>query len=181
MTIDECPAIQTLDNASMKYQNNIPATKVERATKFVQTGIKVGGNYIKHYAKKAFDSSVTREDLHEENAADIYSALSELKGSALKVAQMMSMDRNLLPRAYTERFAMAQYSAPPLSGPLVVKTFTNYFGKTPQQMFDTVRHERRQCRLHRAGTPRPPRTAGSWPSKSSTPAWPTAYAPTSRW
>jgi predicted unusual protein kinase regulating ubiquinone biosynthesis (AarF/ABC1/UbiB family) len=121
----------------MKYQNNIPATKVERATKFVQTGIKVGGNYIKHYAKKAFDSTVTREDLHEENAADIYSALSELKGSALKVAQMMSMDRNLLPRAYTERFAMAQYSAPPLSGPLVVKTFTNYFGKTPQQMFDT--------------------------------------------
>ncbi len=121
----------------MKYQNNIPSTKVERASKFVKTGFKVGGNYIRHYAKKAFDSSLTREDLHEDNAADIYSALSELKGSALKVAQMMSMDRNLLPRAYTERFAMAQYSAPPLSGPLVVKTFTSYFGKTPQQMFDT--------------------------------------------
>ncbi len=121
----------------MKSQNTIPATKVERATKFVKTGFKVGGNYIKHYAKKAFDSSVTKEDLHEENAADIYDALSELKGSALKVAQMMSMDRNLLPKAYSERFAMAQYSAPPLSGPLVVKTFTRYFGKTPQQMFDT--------------------------------------------
>jgi predicted unusual protein kinase regulating ubiquinone biosynthesis (AarF/ABC1/UbiB family) len=121
----------------MKYQNNIPSTKVERASKFVKTGFKVGGNYIKHYAKKAFDSNLTREDLHEDNAADIYSALSELKGSALKVAQMMSMDRNLLPRAYTERFAMAQYSAPPLSGPLVVKTFTSYFGKTPQQIFDT--------------------------------------------
>ena len=55
----------------MKYQNNIPATKVERATKVVQTGSKVAGNYIKHYAKKAFHSSGAMEHLHEDNAADI--------------------------------------------------------------------------------------------------------------
>jgi predicted unusual protein kinase regulating ubiquinone biosynthesis (AarF/ABC1/UbiB family) len=121
----------------MKEQNNIPATKVERATKFVTTGIKVGGNYIKHYAKKAFDSNVSNEGLHEDNAHDIYQALSELKGSALKVAQMMSMDRNMLPKAYTDKFTMAQYSAPPLSGPLVVKTFSKHFGKTPQELYDT--------------------------------------------
>lgn len=121
----------------MKSQNSIPATKVERASKFVKTGIKVGGNYIKHYAKRVFDADVTQEDLHQENANDIYKSLSELKGSALKVAQMMSMDRNLLPRAYSDKFTMAQYSAPPLSGPLVVKTFQKYFHKTPQQIFDT--------------------------------------------
>jgi predicted unusual protein kinase regulating ubiquinone biosynthesis (AarF/ABC1/UbiB family) len=63
--------------------------------------------------------------------------LSELKGSALKVAQMMSMDKNLLPRAYQDKFTMAQYSAPPLSYPLVVKTFQKYFAKTPEQVFDT--------------------------------------------
>jgi predicted unusual protein kinase regulating ubiquinone biosynthesis (AarF/ABC1/UbiB family) len=32
---------------------------------------------------------------------------------------------------------MAQYSAPPLSYPLVVKTFQKSFGKSPDQMFDT--------------------------------------------
>jgi predicted unusual protein kinase regulating ubiquinone biosynthesis (AarF/ABC1/UbiB family) len=121
----------------MKSQNSIPATKVERATRFVATGLKVGGNYIKHYAKKAVNPDLSRDELHEDNAADIYATLSELKGSALKVAQMMSMDRNLLPRAYSDRFQMAQYSAPPLSGPLVVKTFVNSFGKTPQQLFDS--------------------------------------------
>jgi predicted unusual protein kinase regulating ubiquinone biosynthesis (AarF/ABC1/UbiB family) len=36
---------------------------------------------------------------------------------------------------------MAQYSAPPLSGPLVVKTFKTYFGKTPAQLFDTFEIE----------------------------------------
>lgn len=125
----------------MKSQNSIPATKVERATKFVKTGIKVGGNYIKHYTKRMFDAELTREDLHEDNATDIYQSLSELKGSALKVAQMMSMDKNLLPKAYSERFTMAQYSAPPLSGPLVMKTFLKYFSKTPQQLFDTFNME----------------------------------------
>ena len=32
---------------------------------------------------------------------------------------------------------MAQYSAPPLSYPLVVKTFQKYFQKTPEQLFET--------------------------------------------
>nr|WKN37826.1 AarF/ABC1/UbiB kinase family protein [Tunicatimonas sp. TK19036] len=121
----------------MKEQNKIPTSKVQRATRFVRTGAKVGGNYVKYYTRRALNQPVTREALHEDNAQDIYNELSELKGSALKVLQMMSMDKNLLPTAYTDRFAMAQYSAPPLSYPLVVKTFQNYFGKGPNELYDT--------------------------------------------
>jgi predicted unusual protein kinase regulating ubiquinone biosynthesis (AarF/ABC1/UbiB family) len=120
----------------MKSQESIPSSKVARAAQFAKAGVKVGGNYIKHYSKRIFDSSLTKEDLHKENAADVYETLSNLKGSALKVAQMMSMDKNLLPRAYTDKFAMAQYSAPPLSAPLVIKTFKKYFDKSPTEMFD---------------------------------------------
>ncbi len=121
----------------MKELNNIPTSKVQRATRFLKTGVKVGGNYMKHYSRKLFDPSLTKEDLHNDNATDIYDALSELKGSALKVAQMMSMDKNLLPKAYNERFTMAQYSAPPLSYPLVVKTFKQVFNKGPLEIFET--------------------------------------------
>jgi len=39
------------------------------------------------------DPSMTKEQLHEDNAEDVYNALSELKGSALKVAQMLSMEK----------------------------------------------------------------------------------------
>lgn len=125
----------------MKSQNSIPTSKVQRATKFVTTGVKIGGNYVKYYAKKAFNKDFTRDELNEDNSRDIYNALSELKGSALKVAQMMSMDKNMLPKAYTDKFTMSQYSAPPLSGPLVVKTFKKYFQKTPQEMFDSFEME----------------------------------------
>lgn len=117
-------------------QDNIPASKVARATAFLKTGVKVGTNYIKHYAKKLV-TEVHKEELDEKNATDIYETLSQLKGSALKVAQMMSMDEQNLPKAYTRIFAQAQYKAPPLSGPLIVKTFKECFHKIPQEIFDT--------------------------------------------
>jgi predicted unusual protein kinase regulating ubiquinone biosynthesis (AarF/ABC1/UbiB family) len=122
--------------SKVKEQQSIPVSKVQRAAKFISTGAKVGGNYMKHYAKKVVNPSMTNEQLHTDNATDIYNSLSQLKGSALKVAQMMSMDKNILPRAYQDKFTMAQYSAPPLSYPLVVKTFQKYFGKTPEDIYE---------------------------------------------
>ncbi len=121
----------------MKEQSKIAVSKVQRASRFMKTGVKVGRNYLKHYGKKAFNKELDKSNLHEQNAEDIYSSLSELKGSALKVAQMMSMDKNVMPTAYQNKFAMAQYSAPPLSYPLVLRTFKKYFGKRPDQIFDS--------------------------------------------
>lgn len=118
-------------------QSRIPTSKIQRAAKVLGTSAKVGANYIKYYAKKTVNPSLDKEQLHAENAEDIYESLSELKGSALKVAQMMSMDNHLLPQAYQEKFAMAQYNAPPLSYPLVLKTFRQYFEKSPTEVFDT--------------------------------------------
>src|SRR5476651_755504 len=119
-----------------KEQNSIPTSKTQRSAKFVKTGFKVGGNYIKHYSKKLFNPDMDRSELNEDNATDIYQSLSELKGSALKVAQMLSMDKNLLPQAYVDKFTQSQYNAPPLSGPLIVQTFKKYFGKNPDQIYD---------------------------------------------
>jgi predicted unusual protein kinase regulating ubiquinone biosynthesis (AarF/ABC1/UbiB family) len=125
----------------MEEFKKIPVSKVQRAGKFISAGAKIGTNYLKHYGKKLVNPETTREQLHKDNAADIYASLSELKGSALKVAQMLSMDKNLLPQAYQQKFAMAQYSAPPLSYPLVVQTFQKTFGKGPEKMFETFSHK----------------------------------------
>jgi predicted unusual protein kinase regulating ubiquinone biosynthesis (AarF/ABC1/UbiB family) len=125
-----------MSNSPSKEQNSIPTSKVERSAKFVKTGFKIGGNYIKHYSKKLFNPDMDKSELNEDNATDIYKSLSELKGSALKVAQMLSMDKNLLPQAYVDKFTQSQYNAPPLSGPLIVQTFKKYFGKNPDQIYD---------------------------------------------
>jgi predicted unusual protein kinase regulating ubiquinone biosynthesis (AarF/ABC1/UbiB family) len=121
----------------MKTIDKIPTGKLGRTGKMVQTGVKVGGNYIKYYSKKAFDKDLSREELDESNASDIYDGLKSLKGSALKVAQMLSMEKSLLPGAYVEKFSLAQFSVPPLSAPLVRKTFKKYNGEYPEDLFDT--------------------------------------------
>ena len=120
----------------MKTIDYIPTSKIERATKLVQTGAKVGVNYLKYYGEKIVNSDLSRDKLNENNAEDIYDGLKSLKGSALKVAQMLSMDKNFLPQAYVEKFSLSQFSVPPLSAPLVLKTFKSNFGKTPYEIFD---------------------------------------------
>lgn len=122
----------------MKTLDKIPTSKIQRATKLVTTGAKVGVNYIKYYGDKLVNSEESaKERLNQNNAEDIYDGLKELKGSALKVAQMLSMEKSILPRAYVEKFSLSQFSVPPLSAPLVVKTFKKYFGKRPSDLYDT--------------------------------------------
>jgi predicted unusual protein kinase regulating ubiquinone biosynthesis (AarF/ABC1/UbiB family) len=120
----------------MKTIDYIPTSKIERASKLVQTGAKIGVNYIKYYGGKMVNSELTRDKLDVDNAEDIYDGLSSLKGSALKVAQMLSMDKSFLPQAYVEKFSLSQFSVPPLSAPLVLKTFKTNLGKTPYEVFD---------------------------------------------
>ncbi|WP_372938320.1 ABC1 kinase family protein [Seonamhaeicola sp.] len=122
----------------MKTIDNIPTSKIQRATKLVSTGAKVGVNYLKYYGDKIVNTQEeAKERLNKNNAKDIYNGLKQLKGSALKVAQMLSMEKSILPQAYVEKFSLAQFSVPPLSPPLVIKTFKKYFGKHPNELFDT--------------------------------------------
>ena len=122
----------------MKTIDSIPTSKIQRASKLVATGAKVGVNYLKYYGDQLVSTKEeAKNKLNANNADDIYNGLKQLKGSALKVAQMLSMEKNILPQAYVEKFSLAQFSVPPLSPPLVIKTFKKYFGKNPNELYDT--------------------------------------------
>lgn len=121
----------------MKTIDSIPTGKISRATKLVRTGVKVGVNQLKYYGDKLMDPENAKETLNKNNASDIYDSLKSLKGSALKVAQMLSMEKNIMPRAYVEKFSLAQFSVPPLSAPLVRKTFQRYFNTAPENLYDS--------------------------------------------
>ncbi len=120
----------------MKTIDKIPTSKIGRTSELIKTGVKISGNYLKYYSKKAVNPELSKDQLNKDNASDIYDGLKNLKGSALKVAQMLSMEKSLLPQAYVERFSLAQFSVPPLSAPLVRKTFKKYFKQYPEEIFD---------------------------------------------
>ncbi|MEO0528257.1 MAG: AarF/ABC1/UbiB kinase family protein, partial [Bacteroidota bacterium] len=55
----------------MKTLDRIPTGKIERASKLVKTGVKIGGNYVKYYGKKLVNPELNKDELNEDNAEDI--------------------------------------------------------------------------------------------------------------
>lgn len=120
----------------MKPIDRIPTSKIKRASQLAKTGVKVGGNYLKYYGEKLVNPDLDKSKLNSANAEDIYNSLKQMKGSALKAAQMLSMEKNTLPSEFIEKFSLSQFSVPPLSVPLVNKTFRKYLGRNPEEVFD---------------------------------------------
>jgi hypothetical protein len=121
-------------------QDSIRSTPLSRMAELAGTGAKVGLNYLKYYGQRAVSpesaSKALRDDLDDVNARAVYESFSKLKGGPLKLAQMLSIDENLLPPAYAAQFAQAQYSAPPLSWPLVRRTLEREFNQPVESLYD---------------------------------------------
>ena len=123
-------------------QDSIRSTPLSRMAALAGAGASVGMNYLKFYGKRAVfpgtpaGAVAAREALDEANASRIYETFSQLKGGPLKLAQMLSMDDQLMPAAYASQFSRAQYSAPPLSWPLVRRTIEREFRQPVEALFD---------------------------------------------
>ena len=57
-------------------QTSLPTTKVARAARFAKTGLNVGANYVKHYAK--------RRDSADRKAADHLGRVIHRRASAVE-------------------------------------------------------------------------------------------------
>ena len=58
----------------------------------------------------------------------LFGALGQLRGSALKVSQLLSMHPGLLPDGVRSELARAHHQAPPLNRALVGRVFRQTFG-----------------------------------------------------
>lgn len=131
----------------MKEQTSIPKHKLSRAASLIGAGAQIGLNYARFNVEKSLSgkdaTAVAKAKLRRDsaNAEVTFDAFSRLKGSPLKMAQMLSMDKNILPAPYAEQFQKSYYSAPPLSYPLVVKTFKRETGRSPTEVFDEFSHK----------------------------------------
>jgi len=121
----------------MKEQISIPKHKITRAVTLMGAGARVGANYLKHEVKNRLTGEEDKMGFHEETAAEAFETFSKLKGGPLKLAQMLSLDQNMVPEQYVNEFTKAQYSVPPLSYPLVVRTFRREMDKSPTEVFDS--------------------------------------------
>lgn len=75
------------------------------------------------------------EDTQAQIAEIIFSKLSGLKGTGLKLLQALSLDEDLLPKPYVKKFEEAYGNIPPLSKPVVKKVFKVEVGAAPEDVF----------------------------------------------
>lgn len=100
---------------------------------------KVGLAKISHGAAQLARDEASRQQAqaaHEEQLGRIlFSALNQLKGTALKASQLLSMELGLLPEGLREQLAKAHYQATPLNRAHVIKLLRQEFGQGPEQLF----------------------------------------------
>ncbi len=130
---------------SESSDDSFPASKLERGTIFAKTGLKVGANYARYLkdrvTKRSDDGAERKRELNNQNAQDLYKEFSKLRGTALKLAQSMSMDTGMLPDEFMDVMAQAQYQVPPMNRALVRKRIRDAFDRYPEQVFDAFEPE----------------------------------------
>jgi len=117
--------------------SDFPSSKFERSRIIAKTGLKVGTNYAQRYLKKHLTGKEEdAKSFHSENAQEVFKEFTRLRGTALKIAQGMSMDQGFLPEEFAEVMTQAQYSVPPINHALVRTIIKKELGDFPEKMFD---------------------------------------------
>ncbi|MFO8030345.1 MAG: AarF/ABC1/UbiB kinase family protein [Cyclonatronaceae bacterium] len=119
--------------------SDFPSSRFERTARIARTGLRVGTNYAMHHFKNRVsgngNNEVRRRELHTSNARFLYDELSRLRGTALKLAQTLSLDHGLLPEEFVDVMSQAQYRVPPISKALVRQTIKNELRGYPEEIF----------------------------------------------
>ncbi len=117
----------------------IPESKIARSGVAGIAAARVGLGELKHKMKRPFlsveKSQQEKELLNDKNAKILFSALTQLRGTALKVAQMLGMEQGLLPESYRKELSKSFHQVPPLNRVLVRKVMMEELENTPEQIF----------------------------------------------
>jgi predicted unusual protein kinase regulating ubiquinone biosynthesis (AarF/ABC1/UbiB family) len=117
--------------------NSIPSSKLSRISVYGTTATKVGFNTLSHKAKKLINTKLSDEKLLEKNSKIIFEALTKLRGTALKMAQLLSLENGLLSPKYIKELEKSTYRVRPLNRAVVRKTIKSELGEYPENIFET--------------------------------------------
>ncbi|MBV1880700.1 MAG: AarF/ABC1/UbiB kinase family protein [Pseudomonadales bacterium] len=120
-------------------KNSLPESKFSRTRVAGVTTAKVGIKKAVFLSKKPFISKtklITAElENNEEIAALLFKCIGQMKGTALKLAQMLSMQLDFLPEEIRQELEKSASKAPGLNKALIRKTITAQLGSPPEALF----------------------------------------------
>ncbi|MEW6185223.1 MAG: AarF/ABC1/UbiB kinase family protein [Thermodesulfobacteriota bacterium] len=121
--------------------NEIPQGKWERSVAGSKTAAQMGSRLLKYYAQKPFLSEdgrkKARTDLEKESARILFKGLGLLKGTAIKIAQLLSLELDIFPASIRMELEKSYNQVPAMNQALVRKAIQNAFGRSPERVFST--------------------------------------------
>ncbi len=119
----------------------MPKGKWSRSWTGGKTAAKIGGKTLHFLAKKPFlkpnAKEKARQALDDETASILFQGLSLLKGTALKLAQSLSLEMDMLPESVCAELEKSYNQAPPLNAALVRKIIKTELGAAPDEIFQS--------------------------------------------
>lgn len=118
--------------------DDFPSSKYDRGKIFAKTGLKLGTNYAKRYVKNKVGKKESADEtskFHSDNARQVFNEFSKLRGTALKIAQQLSLDQGVLPDEFADVMSEAQYSVPPINKALARSIIKKELGEYPEKLF----------------------------------------------
>jgi len=120
--------------------SKLPSSQLARAGVVGSTAMRIGVGKLKNKAKRPFLSKqgiqIANESQQDEDADILFKAITKLRGTAVKLAQMLGMETDLLPERVREELSKSYHQVPPLNRVLVQKVMTTEFGKSPDRVFE---------------------------------------------
>lgn len=120
-------------------EHHIPVGKLGRALSGGRTAARVGGQMMGYYAKRPFLSAQKRRDAREkvtrDSARTLFQGLGLLKGTALKMAQLLSLELDILPEEIRRELSKSYHQVPPINMALARKVVQAGLGQPPEALF----------------------------------------------
>src|SRR6201987_3887911 len=108
-----------------------------RAARYARFGAKGGGVGARYAGRRILGGTPNRSS----EASALASALGNLKGPLMKVAQLMATIPDLLPPEYAAELAKLQSEAPPMGWAFVKRRMQAELGPDWQQKFESFEHK----------------------------------------
>lgn len=121
--------------------DTMPKGKITRSFSSGKIAARMGTNHLGFLIKRPFlskeNQTQVKQKLDEKNAKILFQGISLLRGTALKIAQMLSFEREFFPKSFQRELEKSYHQVAPINRALVRKIIINNFNVPPETMFQS--------------------------------------------
>ncbi len=123
----------------MAKRTTITSGRARRAIKMGELASQVGSSYLWNQLRRPFLSAPARDrellETHIRNAQRIVESSTQLRGAFMKLIQMLSIRKDLLPGEALDVLRATQSSVPPMNFATISEQIRKEIGKRPEAIF----------------------------------------------